>query len=129
MQTGFKDSATYLARHNQCLARAVLLIKNYLNHIFENTVEQIISMKNAPKSSENQSSDVAFAIYYGKFQGIAPKANPIIALVESRIQQNVQYDILLNELHKIYLSHRASVSRIQFNYFFFISLTLILVPM
>lgn len=79
--------------------------------MFENTVEQIISMKNAPKSDGgDQSSDVAFAIYYGKFQGIAPKANPIIALVESRVQQNVEYDILLHELHKIYLSHRASVS-------------------
>lgn len=82
--------------------------------MFDNTVEQILNMKNAPKSAEVQSSDVAFAIYYGKFQGIAPKANPIIALVESRVQQNVEYDILLDELHKIYLSHRASVSGIRF---------------
>lgn len=84
--------------------------------MFENTVEQISNMKNSPKSGADKSSDVAFAIYYGKFQGIAPKANPIIALVESRVQQNVEYDILLNELHKIYLSNRASVSGTWFNF-------------
>lgn len=95
--------------------------------MFENTVQQIINMKNAPKSDVDQSPDVAFAIYYGKFQGIAPKANPIISLVESRLQQNVEYDILLNELQKIYLSHRASVSGNCFIFFILKSLTLVLV--
>lgn len=56
---------------------------------------------------------MAFAIYYGKFQGIAPKASRIISLVENRIEQNAEYDNLLNELHKIYLSHRASVSSVS----------------
>lgn len=61
-------------------------------------------------SQGDKSSDVAFAIYYGKFQGIAPKAAKIISLVENRIENNYEYESLLNELQKIYLSHRASVS-------------------
>ncbi|XP_031626391.1 conserved oligomeric Golgi complex subunit 3 [Contarinia nasturtii] len=104
----FKDSPTYLAKHNQCLAKAVLLIKNYLNHMFTNTADQIANMKDAPKTGD-QSSDAAFAMYYGKFQGIAPKASQIINLVESRIEQNVEYELLLNEIHKMYLTQRAGI--------------------
>lgn len=59
----------------------------------------------------DQSSDAAFAMYYGKFQGIAPKANQIITLVERRLDQNVEYDLLLNEIHKMYLTQRTGVSR------------------
>lgn len=48
-------------------------------------------------------------MYYGKFQGIAPKASQIITLVERRIEQNVEYENLLNEIHKMYLTQRAGV--------------------
>lgn len=48
-QSKFKDSATYLAKHNQCLAKAVVMIKNYLNSMFTNTAEQISNMKSGPK--------------------------------------------------------------------------------
>lgn len=48
-------------------------------------------------------------MYYGKFQGIAPKASQIIALVENRIEQNVEYESLLIEIHKMYLTQRAGV--------------------
>lgn len=62
----------------------------------------------------DHSSDAAFAMYYGKFQGIAPKAGLIIALVENRLEQNAEYELLLNEIHKMYLTQRAGVS--QFNF-------------
>lgn len=61
----------------------------------------------------DQSSDAAFAMYYGKFQGIAPKANQIIALVEGRLEQNIEYEHLLNEIHKMYLTQRAGVRQLQ----------------
>lgn len=60
--------------------------------------------------ADDETADTAFAIYYGKFQGIAPKANRIISLIEDRLEQNVEYEHLLNELHKLYLFQRASVS-------------------
>lgn len=60
--------------------------------------------------AEEETADTAFAIYYGKFQGIAPKANRIISMIEDRLEQNVEYEHLLNELHKLYLFQRASVS-------------------
>lgn len=59
--------------------------------------------------TDEETADTAFAIYYGKFQGIAPKASRIISLIESRVEQNVEYEYLLNELHKLYLFQRASV--------------------
>lgn len=100
--------------------------------MFTNTAEQIINMKDAPKSGKtncfyigvvllikwrvklgDKSSDAAFAMYYGKFQGIAPKANQIIALVEGRLEQNIEYEHLLNEIHKMYLTQRAGVRQLQ----------------
>lgn len=48
-------------------------------------------------------------MYYGKFQGVAPKASQIIALVENRLEQNVEYELLLIEIHKMYLAQRAGV--------------------
>lgn len=48
-------------------------------------------------------------MYYGKFQGIAPKAGQIITLVENRMEQNVEYELLLIEIHKMYLTQRAGV--------------------
>lgn len=63
----------------------------------------------------DQSSDAAFAMYYGKFQGIAPKASQIITIVESRIEQNVEYELLLIEIHKMYLTQRAGVRYIAIN--------------
>lgn len=61
----------------------------------------------------DQTSDSAFAMYYGKFQGIAPKASLIITLVESRIEQNVEYELLLIEIQKMYLTQRAGVRTIN----------------
>lgn len=64
--------------------------------------------------AEEQNSDTVFALYYGKFQGVAPKAKKIISLVEDRVEQNIEYDNLLNELQRLYLFQRASVSILQF---------------
>lgn len=69
-------------------------------------------MKLSLKGTYDQSADTAFAIYYGKFQGIAPKASRIISLVEERVEQNTEYEHLLNELHRLYLFQRASVMSI-----------------
>lgn len=55
-------------------------------------------------------------MYYGKFQGIAPKASQIIALVENRIEQNAEYEVLLSEIHKMYLTQRAGVSEITISF-------------
>lgn len=52
-------------------------------------------------------------MYYGKFQGIAPKASQIITLVETRVDQNVEYELLLIEIHKMYLTQRAGVSIVE----------------
>lgn len=73
-------------------------------------MEQEYLKKETRLISADQSSDAAFAMYYGKFQGIAPKASQIITLVESRIEQNVEYELLLIEIHKMYLTQRAGVN-------------------
>lgn len=49
-QNKFKDSPTYLGKYNMCLAKAIVLIKNYLNSIFTRTANQITEMKEFAKS-------------------------------------------------------------------------------
>lgn len=59
--------------------------------------------------SDDQTSDLAFAIYYGKFQASSTKANQIISIIEQRLDQSYEYEQLLNELHQLYLSQRVAV--------------------
>lgn len=49
-QNKFKDSPTYLGKYNMCLAKAIVLIKNYLNSIFTRIANQITEMKDSAKS-------------------------------------------------------------------------------
>lgn len=64
--------------------------------------------------SDDKSSDTAFAIYYGKFQATAPKAKRITSLIEERLDRSQEYEQLLAELHRTYLSQRANVYIFRF---------------
>lgn len=58
---------------------------------------------------DDQTSDTAFAIYYGKFQASAARANRITTIIEERLERSAEYEQLLHELHQMYLLQRATV--------------------
>lgn len=118
----------YNIKYRQCLARAVMVMKNYLIQIFVAATDQVIESKNLAKAGEqllksikkvvslwiywlldDKSADTAFAIYYGKFQASAPKAKRITSVIEERLDRSNEYEQLLIELHQSYLSQRATV--------------------
>ncbi|XP_037034129.1 conserved oligomeric Golgi complex subunit 3 [Bradysia coprophila] len=104
----FKDGPIYTVKYKQCLAKAVLVMKTYVNNIFVTATEQVLESKQTSKTDE-RSSDAAFAIYYGKFQASAPKAKQITSVIEERLDRNTEYEQLLSELHQGYLSQRANI--------------------
>ncbi|KAJ6648482.1 Conserved oligomeric Golgi complex subunit 3 [Pseudolycoriella hygida] len=105
----FKDGPIYTNKYKQCLAKAVLIMKVYVNNIFVTATEQVLESKQSSRTDE-KSSEAAFAIYYGKFQASAPKAKFITTVIEERLDRNIEYEQLLSELHQSYLSQRANVS-------------------
>lgn len=107
-QPKFKDGPIYTVKYKQCLSKAVLVMKTYVNNIFVTATEQVLESKQMSRTDE-KSSDAAFAIYYGKFQASAPKAKLITSVIEERLDRNTDYEQLLAELHQSYLSQRANV--------------------
>lgn len=130
-QPKFKDGPIYTVKYKQCLAKAVLVMKTYVNNIFVAATDQVLESKQTSKTgkflsdslrcdrclvspihfhqTDEKSSDAAFAIYYGKFQASAPKAKLITSVIEERLDRNTEYEQLLSELHQSYLSQRANV--------------------
>lgn len=113
LQPKFKDSSAYIFKYKQCLGKAVLMMKNYTTQILVNATEQALSTQQAKEADAlkiiDKNSDTAFALFYGKFQASAPKVKKISSLIEERIDQSQEYDLLLSELQQTYLSQRALV--------------------
>lgn len=97
------------------MARAILVMKNYVTQIFLTATDQVLESKQSSKI-DDKSSDTAFAIYYGKFQASAPRAKLITIKIEERLDRNNEYEQLLFELHQTYLSQRANVYKINDNF-------------
>lgn len=72
------------------------------------------SLKISPDSistttHDDISSEAIFALYYGKFQGSAPKVKKITNIIEERINRNHQYEQLHSHLITLYFAQRARI--------------------
>lgn len=82
----------------------------YVTQILTTATEQIFASSNANKTKSSEiSSEAIFALYYGKFQGTAPKIKKIASIVEERINRNVEYEHLHGEIVNLYFAQRANV--------------------
>lgn len=84
-----------MIKYKQHLYSIIFLIKNYVEQVFKTAAEQAAISANSSKQPEDKqiqpgvvSSDVAFSLYYGKFQLSASKVKPVIEQVEKRAEQN-----------------------------------------
>jgi conserved oligomeric Golgi complex subunit 3 len=93
------------------------MMKNYVTNVLKTATDQVLTPA-APLSEKDQqafrrssssSSDVAFALYYGKFQASAPRVKKISTTIELRFEKSVEYESLLSELHQFYLGQRAQL--------------------
>lgn len=67
------------------------MIKNYVKQIFVNATEMAmtpVGNNTLPQLNSVASSDLAFSLYYGKFQTNATKLKPIIVQIENRAATN-----------------------------------------
>ncbi|KAG8137740.1 hypothetical protein E2320_004948 [Naja naja] len=100
--TNFRDCAVYLAKCNQCLSKAVHLMKAYTVNTLQNLTNQL--MKRDPLLAPN--SDNAFTLFYVKFRAAAPKVRTLFEQIEQRSEKMPEYRQLLSEIHHCYLNQR-----------------------
>uniref|UniRef100_A0A8C6XNF1 Conserved oligomeric Golgi complex subunit 3 n=1 Tax=Naja naja TaxID=35670 RepID=A0A8C6XNF1_NAJNA len=89
--TNFRDCAVYLAKCNQCLSKAVHLMKAYTVNTLQNLTNQL--MKRDPLLAPN--SDNAFTLFYVKFRAAAPKVREYSIIEKGYL-----------EIHHCYLNQR-----------------------
>ncbi|KNC24040.1 Conserved oligomeric Golgi complex subunit 3 [Lucilia cuprina] len=115
----FKDSPAFIIKYKHCLAKAVTLVKNYVNTVMSQAAEATLHPKQSNTLSGSSSSgatdasitspDAAFALYYGKYQTSAAKVKRVSQMIESRINVCPEYANLLTELQQNYLNERATI--------------------
>ncbi|XP_046806169.1 conserved oligomeric Golgi complex subunit 3 isoform X2 [Lucilia cuprina] len=115
----FKDSPAFIIKYKHCLAKAVTLVKNYVNTVMSQATEATLHPKQINTLSGSSSSgatdasitspDAAFALYYGKYQTSAAKVKRVSQMIESRINVCPEYANLLAELQQNYLNERATI--------------------
>ncbi|KAL0851495.1 hypothetical protein ABMA28_007287 [Loxostege sticticalis] len=107
--SSFKEAHTYLVKYRHLQSRAISLIRSYVNHVLNHATEQVLS-PNEEDSTEQETMDTAYAVYFGKFQAAAPKLRMVISEIESRAETNPDYASLLSDIKREYASRRARVA-------------------
>lgn len=98
------------------MAKAVTLVKNYVNTVMSQATEATLHPKQSTTVSGSgggessiTSPDAAFALYYGKYQTSAAKVKRVSQMIESRVEVCPEYENLLSELQQNYLNERATI--------------------
>lgn len=109
-QAKFRESLTYNLKFKQCLSKAIQMMKTFVFQALTAATEQVLSPKlRSELAIDDNSPDIIFALYYGKFQASGIKVKRITALIEERINSCIDYQVLLSEIHQFYLSQRAQI--------------------
>lgn len=92
------------------MAKAVTLIKNYVNSVMSQATEATLRPKQSTISGgDSTTPDAAFALYYGKYQTSAAKVKRVSQMIESRVDVCPEYTNLLAELQQNYLNERSTI--------------------
>ncbi|QRW21538.1 conserved oligomeric Golgi complex subunit 3 [Rhizoctonia solani] len=102
----FKEAEIYLLRFQQCLTRAMTLIKMYL----VGTLRAIHTDVQKRTIETDISSTAAHHLLYTKFQSLVPSISPLVMELENRaISHPDQLESLLSECHTAYFSVRRAL--------------------
>ncbi|ESN93408.1 hypothetical protein HELRODRAFT_88759 [Helobdella robusta] len=100
----FKESTAYLEKFQNYLVCCLRLLKNYVFNTFETVTHQVMKLDVEDNISEN-----AFVLLYGKFRMKASKVKGYIEMIENRKGDRAEYLVLLNEVLNFYISVRSSL--------------------
>lgn len=88
-QKNYKESYSHLLKYRQILYNIMFMIKNYVKQVFINATKQALPPEEAKVPVDSVlNSEVAFSVYYGKFQTSAIKLKPILEQIEIRADDN-----------------------------------------
>ncbi|XP_038208025.1 conserved oligomeric Golgi complex subunit 3 [Zerene cesonia] len=103
----FKEAHAYTVKYRHLQSRAMSLIRSYVNHVLNMATEQVLAPEE-PHDSETM--DMAYAVYFGKFQAVAPKLKMVIGEIEKRAEVNEDYASLLSDVQREYAARRQRVA-------------------
>ncbi|QRW08124.1 conserved oligomeric Golgi complex subunit 3 [Ceratobasidium sp. AG-Ba] len=102
----FKEAEIYLLRFQQCLIRAMTLIKMYL----VGTLRALHADVQKRMAESDISSVAAHHLLYTKFRSLVPSLSPLIMELENRaLGHPDQLESLLSECHTAYFSVRRGL--------------------
>ncbi|XP_044742124.1 conserved oligomeric Golgi complex subunit 3 [Chrysoperla carnea] len=118
-----KQSELYCNQYKYSLSVVITLIKTYITNVLEQATNEAITSSTNTNTSTSTSTeqqqqqlklstttdtelDPAISYYYGKFQAVSYKIQPIIQQIEARCHKNKEYEHLLNEIQQIYVDKR-----------------------
>lgn len=104
-QSRLKDGAHYVIRYRQCLGKAATMIKAYIAQVLSTASEQV--SRQSSGSTTTHSSDVIFALFYGKFKAFAARVRFVTDAIQKRRAKSPDYTRLMEALEQNYLDHRA----------------------
>ncbi|GBP13312.1 Conserved oligomeric Golgi complex subunit 3 [Eumeta japonica] len=106
----FKEAHVYQIKYRHLQSRAISLIRSYVIHILNHATEQVLTPIDDYESTDTESIDTAYAVYFGKFQAAAPKLQYVIKEIEKRAETNEDYASLLSDVQREYSTRRARVA-------------------
>ena len=106
MQKHYRDSEIYLLRFQQCLTRAMTLIKMY----FVGSLKALTSDVSRRMPDKQVTSTTQMHLLYTRFQTVAVQVAPLIGELERRARSYPEdLESLLAECHSAYFSARRTL--------------------
>ena len=99
----YKESEVYLAKYQQCLARALTILRSYV----VSTIKSCCA--NLPMPAVPIPSDPIFAQLYSKFQLQGPKVKTLMQQIEENSSKNVEYLQVMQDCYTCYCYQRQTL--------------------
>ncbi|XP_048488996.1 conserved oligomeric Golgi complex subunit 3 [Plutella xylostella] len=107
--SNYKEAHPYLVKYRHLQGRAASLVRGYVTHVLDHATEQVLAPKDE-NSTDQETIDTAYAVYFGKFQAAAPKLQKVIREIEKRAEHNEDYASFLSDIQREYTARRHRVS-------------------
>ncbi|CAG9117893.1 unnamed protein product [Plutella xylostella] len=109
MESNYKEAHPYLVKYRHLQGRAASLVRGYVTHVLDHATKQVLAPKDE-HSTDQETIDTAYAVYFGKFQAAAPKLQMVIREIEKRAEHNEDYASFLSDIQREYTARRHRVS-------------------
>ncbi|CAG4986238.1 unnamed protein product [Parnassius apollo] len=101
----FKEAHAYLVKYRHLQNRGISLIRSYIIQVLNHATEQVLAPEE--DTTDQDTMDTAYAVYFGKFQAAAPKLRMVISEIEKRAETNEDYAALVSDAQREYAARRA----------------------